>query len=261
MTYSDRQLKSFLDQKLDAEKTAEIEQAMRVDRELELRVMSLDAPALELREVMLSLPNEAVLKKMETRVFHGPKRTSRITYLMQTAAVLVVGLGLDAGGMSFFATPPKPDWRHEVAQYQSLYVAETVTSHVFDTATLVQQLERASAKINRNLDSTMLLKLGELDLARAQILNIDGQPLIQIAYRGPNNAPFALCIMPNTGPNAQRDITSEDIHDLATASWKDDDFQYTLVGGTDATFVNYHARMAQGRLNETLAQLSRSTNL
>ena len=237
MSYSDRQLRDFLAGRLARDTAERIEQSMLVDRDLERRIMALDDMAGEVRAAMKTVPNQGLLRQIEAGM--APKRRP---WWAAVAAAVVVGFG---AGWVLNDTPPE-DWRAQVAQYQSLYVPETVTGTRFSEEALGAQMAASSARLGRSLDPEALASLGALELARAQILSVEGQPLIQIAYRGPEDAPFALCIMPAEG--GERGLRSEALYGLATAAWSDGAFQYILVGGTDAGFVEDHARRAMAAL-------------
>jgi anti-sigma factor RsiW len=81
---------------------------------------------------------------------------------------------------------------------------------------------------------------------RAQMLAIDGAPLVQIAYLDDAGQPWALCITKAVEANAP--VSASSFHDLATASWVKDGLGYVLVGGSDTTRVTALAESLTDRL-------------
>ncbi|MEO1115661.1 MAG: hypothetical protein AAFY05_25180, partial [Pseudomonadota bacterium] len=125
MTYTDQELLAFLNGDIDPRRAEQIEQTMRVDRELEHRVMALDPVAAPVRDAMKGIPGRRVLTDLERFTLDGDNRGGNRTPWMKLAAVLVLGAVLGGGAM-WLGGPSADDWRGRVAQYQSLYVADTV---------------------------------------------------------------------------------------------------------------------------------------
>ncbi|WP_420332578.1 hypothetical protein [Roseibium sp.] len=232
MTYSDQELLAFLNGEMDARRAEQIEQTMRVDRELEHRVMALDPVAAPVRGAMSALPGRKAIADLERVALDGEKRGGNRTPWMKLAAVLVLGAVLGGGAM-WLGGPSGDDWRGRVAQYQSLYVADTVRLTVASADVLERQLEVASEKLGRSLDQQSLEAPSALRLARVQVLGLDDAPLIQIVYQDGEGTPFALCVT-TAGPRGEtHEPTSEMLHGLATTAWEDGSFRYIFVGGDD----------------------------
>lgn len=232
MTYSDQELLDFLNGDVDPRRAEQIEQTMRVDRALEHRVMALDPVAAPVRDAMKGLPGRRVLTDLERVALDGSNRGTKPTQWMKLAAVLVLGAALGGGAM-WLGVPPADDWRGRVAQYQSLYVADTVRLTIASADVLEQQLEVASEKLGRPLEQTSLEAPASLKLARVQVLGLDDAPLIQIVYQDADGTPFALCVT-TAGPQGRaNEPASEMLHGLATTAWEDGAFRYVFVGGDD----------------------------
>lgn len=232
MSYSDQELLAFLNGEVDARRAEQIEQTMRVDRELEHRVMALDPVAAPVREAMTDLPGRMVLAELERVALDGENRGGSRTPWMKLAAVLVLGAVLGSGAM-WLAGPSSDDWRGRVAQYQSLYVADTVRLTVASADVLERQLEVAGEKLGRPLDQTSLEAPASLRLARVQVLGLDDAPLIQIVYQDAEGTPFALCVTTAGPRGGSNEPSSEMLHGLATTAWEDGSFRYIFVGGED----------------------------
>lgn len=232
MTYSDQELLAFLSGEIDARRAEQIEQTMRVDRELEHRVMALDPVAAPVRGAMRGLPGRTVLSDLERATLDGDNQNGNRTPWVKLAAVLVLGVVLGGGAM-WLGRPSADDWRGRVAQYQSLYVADTVSLTIASADVLARQLEVASEKLGRPLDQASLEAPSALKLARVQVLGLDDAPLIQIVYQDGGGTPFALCVT-TAGPRGNaNDPSSEMLHGLATTAWEDGSFRYIFVGGDD----------------------------
>ena len=81
---------------------------------------------------------------------------------------------------------------------------------------------------------------------RAQMLAIEGKPLVQMAYLDDQGRPFAFCaVLLGDGDEA---ILSEMNHGLAAASWVEDGVGYVLIGGDDVPGVTALSRMLQQTL-------------
>jgi len=232
MSYSDQELLTFLNGEMDARRAEQIEQTMRVDRELEHRVMALDPVAAPVRDAMTDLPGRKVLAELERVALDGENRGGSRTPWMKLVAVLVLGVVLGSGAM-WLAGPSADDWRGRVAQYQSLYVADTVRLTIASDEVLERQIEVASEKLGRPLDQASLEAPSALRLARVQVLGLDDAPLIQIVYQDAEGTPFALCVTTAGPRGGANEPSSEMLHGLATTAWEDGSFRYIFVGGED----------------------------
>ncbi|MEX0281133.1 MAG: hypothetical protein AB3N13_08080, partial [Arenibacterium sp.] len=72
------------------------------------------------------------------------------------------------------------------------------------------------------------------------------QPLIQLAYAGQNDLPFALCI--TRVDEATYAPTAEKLAGLAAVHWVEDGYGYLIIGGDDLGFVQEIAQNLQGRI-------------
>lgn len=232
MTYSDQELLDFLNGDMDPRRAEQVEQTMRVDRELEHRVMALDPIAAPVRGAMRGLPGRRVLADLERSAIDDVKHGGTGPQWTKLAAVLLLGAVIGGGAM-WLGAPSADDWRGRVAQYQSLYVADTVRLTIASADVLERQLEVASSKLGRPLEQASLEAPSSLKLARVQVLGLDDAPLIQIVYQDAEGTPFALCVT-TAGPRGEaNEPSSEMLHGLATTAWEDGSFRYIFVGGND----------------------------
>ena len=85
------------------------------------------------------------------------------------------------------------------------------------------------------MDLRPAVELDGLEFKRAQLLAIEGRPLIQMAYLDAAGQPFAFCAV--RLDDADQSILSEMSHGLATASWVNDGVGFVLIGGDDVEAV------------------------
>ncbi len=127
---------------------------------------------------------------------------NRRSSLRVGAAVGLGGALLGAAGVAWFTRKPSqaqesiPRWVDAIAQYQSLYVRETLTGTI-QSSVQAQGIVRAFAQSSQLPDfMTPDLSSQGLIFQRAQRLNFDNIPLLQIVYLPAEGRPLALCAMP-----------------------------------------------------------------
>jgi len=229
--YSDKTLIAFLNGELDDKLSQAIEADMTADRSLERRIMDLDPMAATVRAGMQSLPQSGRLDPIQKQFKAPTEKSFKSGGLI--AATLAVGLGI-GWVVSSFLQNNTTNWRTEVAQYQSLYVNETIAHLDVSPAELSKQFERASQALGLSLPQDALSNIDGLELRRAQVLGIAGAPLVQIVYRDSNGTPYALCV--TTGTNAA--VGSEELYNMASHSWANGTHQFLLIGGRDQDLVD-----------------------
>ena len=146
----------------------------------------------------------------------------------RTAAVLVLGLFGGWFGSDFqyrISHQEPPDWIMQVANYQLLYVRNTLEDASISDHTALQD------KLIKALGSEFKipnLANHNLKFMRGQILEINGAPLIQLAYLPTSGLPVALCIT----PKVQADNKSEKgiANGLSYVQWSDQELSYVIVG-------------------------------
>lgn len=122
-------------------------------------------------------------------------------------------------------------WVERVADYQSLYVANTVKDIVPNRENAEVLLESISERTGMRMEIPDLSESG-YQFTRAQELGFMGEPLIQLVYRKPGSAPLALCFMPS-GESSDAELEVEKYHGLGTANWIDSGQRFVLVGSED----------------------------
>ena len=117
-----------------------------------------------------------------------------------------------------------------VANYQVLYGKATLATAAPNAAEAADQVARISDALG--LDLTALPEPEGLTFKRAQLLEFNGRPLVQIAYVDGEGTPIALCILSSDKP-ASDSVDLAALQGLGSASWNSDGFGFLLIGGDD----------------------------
>ena len=134
-------------------------------------------------------------------------------------------------------------WVQRVADYQSLYVQETVGHIKNGTDRAIELLNQLAAK--NDIENTIpdLSSFG-YDFVRAQQLGFNDQPLVQLVYTSPGKKPLALCFMPSIGVN-QSALTVSRHENLNTANWRTSTQRYVIVADESAEKIESIAAHAR----------------
>lgn len=221
--FSDQDLCAFLDGEADDALCAAIREASASDPQLRDRLETLrsasDVFAAAMDAALAAAPPMPELP-------HVPARRGFGTWSVALAgavagAVLVLGLTWDG-------TPPaKAGWRDVVANYQSLYVTETLAK--VDLSPDAQQADLARISEALGFDLTDLPEVAGLSYKRAQQLGFNGKPLAQLTFLAADGGPVALCIIRTNGETTDA-IHAEVLSGLDTYSWTDNGYGILLVG-------------------------------
>ena len=251
MSFSDKTLSQYLGGTLPQAEAARIEHAVAAgDEQLETRLRSLDPAAQSVSAAFAALaPSAQAMEQAKQFVDHSaaPHVPSARFPAGRLVAGIALGAGLTllAGGLwpdfGPGAAQDGSDWRRDVAQYQALYVPETLAQIDQGMSTDVQPLSQTIG-----LDLSPAATTPELAFKRGQILGFEGAPLIQLAYTNQSGAPVALCIIRNA--SAPQDLTMSEMEGLQAASWSDGTHAYLLIGGTDADLIARTATDFKARL-------------
>jgi len=259
-TYTDEQLVAYLDGQLSAEQTHAIQDQLTSDPALtaQLAALSIDTSAIsETFDRVLplgpqinvaALPIDAGAKPATQPAAPVVVNKNRFTQLLPLAASVIValGVGLFAGlyASSLFensADNHVAHWQQAVVDYQVLYVADTLPDTAPNENDKARQLAAISAASGMTITDTMV-DLPGVDFRRAQTLGINGSPLIQIAFAGPNGEPFALCFTPVDKPASKP--LAQAIDGMNTVSWRNGEYGFILVSFADPKQVEAAASKA-----------------
>jgi anti-sigma factor RsiW len=192
------------------------------------------------------------------------------SYLAQAACLLVcVGIGFAIGTVNrdsastdlqssdsaiALDTPAKStdeqrSWVERVADYQTLYVANTVKNTKPNLEATIQQLQSLEA---RSGVQTVLPDLSNegYQFARVQELGFNGQTLVQLVYTKDGNTPLALCFMLANG-DSDEELRLATRHGLGTASWINNNQRFVIVGNETTESLKNLYQLASSAFAET----------
>lgn len=238
-TFTDEDLTAYLDGALGKEARAELARAVAGDPALKARLEALAIQEGEIRDAfdaLLSTAPDMPAPDMPVMAARPAGRGWPGFSGMAAAAAAVLVLGIALGAFVMPRGQGGPDWKMAVANYQALYVAETLRGAPGGDAEA--RLAALSATLGRELAGAE--KAEGLAYRRAQMLGFEGAPLVQIAYFGPGEVPFAFCITRVEG--AAYAPRAEMLAGQAAAHWVEGGFGFLVIGGAD---LGTAARLAE----------------
>jgi len=259
---ADEQLVAYLDGELSRDEHMTLAKQIAGDPELQRRLLVLSGgnrPFKEAFEPLLAQAPEIRLASMlrnlpATR--RPPGRTLWKAMMGIAAAIMIFAAGLVAdrlfpilsssfGDLIASADHAQDDdnWRQAVAEYLTLYSADTLANIPDDDTMRQRELDSLRSRLALNLSAQKAAVPG-LTFKRAQLFEYEGRPLGQIAYLDPDSGPVALCMIRSdedaSPPSAERRQGFNIIY------WTQDGHDYMVIG-----------RMPHPRLRELADELSR----
>ncbi|MBY5732088.1 anti-sigma factor [Rhizobium leguminosarum] len=258
---SDEDLTAFIDGELTAEEAARIEAIVNEDDSVAERLEFLARASLPFKQAFAPLLAEAPREKLQAMLAAIPVQqsaksgpapvfASRRRFLGALAASLVAGIAIDRAvigiGARFSAKDENSEWRAVVADYISLYTAETYAGPAPGREEQAAQLAGLDEKLGLSL-SPEAVSLPGIDFKRALLLQYDGKALAQIAYLDPETGPMALCIVKSdAGPKAP-DL--ENRKGMNVVYWSNATHAFMLIGRIPVDRVQELAENARSRLS------------
>ncbi|NKL33465.1 anti-sigma factor [Rhizobium leguminosarum bv. viciae] len=257
---SDEDLTAFIDGELTPEEAARIEAIVKEDESVAERLEFLARASLPFKQAFAPLLAEAPRQKLEAmlaampalpaRSGPAPAFANRRRFLGALAASLIAGIAIDRAvigiGRGLSAKDENSEWRAVVADYISLYTAETLAGPVPGREDQAAQLAGLDEKLGLSL-SPEAVSLPGIDFKRALLLQYDGKALAQIAYLDPETGPMALCIVrSDKGPKAP-DLESR--KGMNVVYWSNATHAFMLIGRIPADRVQELAENARSRLS------------
>ncbi len=225
--FTDEELSAWLDGEAPPELSARIAAARRTDAGLAEDIARLEAAGKAMKggfEATLAGAPElpAALAAPEPSQGWTPGALG---------AGLVAGLALAALGLGAWSLTRPPVWERYVASYQALYVPQTIAGAGLSEEAARAQIAELAPQLG--LDLSALPDLPGLELRRAQMLGLNGKPLLQIAYADTSGRPVALCIIARgKGPS---DPVARRMEGLNAVAWSTEAHGFLLIGGEDGT--------------------------
>ena len=242
--FSDETLTAYLDDELPREARDSLGAALADDPLLRARLKALEVDKSALRMAFDSALSQAPAAPPSPIAGPARLRVSLPAATLAAAACLCLGLFIGLTRSEPAAPSPARDWKRAVAQYQLLYVPETLSMSRAATQQNLANLPILSEALGRDL--TAATRLSGLEFRRAQMLGFNGAPLIQMAYSSQSGVPFAICVTRVDG--ADYPPVAGEIEGLAAAHWVRDGYGYIVIGGQDQSLVSGVAQEMQAAI-------------
>ncbi len=123
--------------------------------------------------------------------------------------------------------PTVRGWRAAVAEYQALFVKETLAQASLDEQAQSANLRAALSHLGLEL-SMARISVAPMEFKRAEVLNFKGKPLVQMAYLMHGDKPVSFCIIKSAKP--VQDMKSERREGLNIVHWHSKDHGYMIIG-------------------------------
>lgn len=250
---TDADLVAFVDNRLSPDRREAIVSLALQDSAIASRIAVLTdgTPVLgeAFRPLLSGMPpelEERLRKKaqeMETLPESAVTLPSRrwLTIGFATAASFAIG-GV-AGGLLMQRRSTSGDWREAVAQYHALYGMATTAGLNPSPDDISQQLASVSQALGRPLPRVAETLVG-LSFKRAQVLEFEGAPLIQIVFETADKIPVAFCL--KRSRDTVRSPSVEVQQGLSLASWTRDGVDELIVARLpQPQIMGFAQRLAQ----------------
>ncbi len=267
MKYTDEDLVRYADGTLDAARTERLLQAAESDQELAESMAALDASRLPFKAAFAQTKLPPVPEALKSHIADlvsvsraepapiiRSQQSSRWRTMAIAACVLFSFVGgylastlveRDFNGDSLVAdgsfSQDDIAWVQRVADYQSLYVPNTVS--MIEDGQQKAELLLASVSESTGLQTAIPdLSAQGYNFVRAQELGYAGEVLVQLVYLKDGKLPLALCYMPtqsSTGPASAFGQHS----DLGVAYWKQSGQRFVIVADEpESTLRELHSQ-------------------
>lgn len=248
--YADDVLVAYLDNQLSESQRAKFDAQLAQDDVLAQRLVQMSRSNLPFHDAFGAMLQEAPVGKLQAALdaipdarTAGSSGSSRRALLAASLSFLAVGLL--AGRYSTLFTSDD-NWRARVADYMSLYTAQTLAD-VYDSASQQKiQLARVQNTLGIALNPAALAVQGA-DLKDARMLHYDDDDIAQITYLDAQYGPMALCIT----RSEHRDNTAlqrEIRRGMNVVYWRNAGYNFMLIGHSPAPALTAHAAALQANL-------------
>ncbi len=248
--YSDETLVAYLDNQLSEPQRAKFEAQLAQDDVLAQRLAQMSRSNLPFHDAFGAMLQQAPVGKLQAALdaipdvpAAGSRRFSRRALLAASVSFLAVGL---LAGRYSTLFESDDNWRARVADYMSLYTAQTLAD-VYDSAGQQKiQLARVQNTLGIALSPAALAVQGA-DLKDARMLHYDDYDIAQITYLDLRYGPMALCIT----RSEHRDTTaqqSEIRRGMNVVYWRNAGYNFMLIGHSPAPALAAHAAALQANL-------------
>ena len=250
----DLRLVAFLDRETSEAERAELDRRLASDPALRARLDRLRGVEAPLRDAFAVLLEGAPVERLGARLPNAPaSRAARPEHyaLRWAAAAMVAALLFGAGFGAARLTSARPNpveaassetWRQTVAEYMALYTSDTFGG--VGDAPSDSDFAALGQRVGVALDAERL-SLAGLSLRRAELLQFQGAPLLQIGYLD-GATPIAFCVLRDREADAP--VTTADSEGFATASWAKGGRGFMLIGKLPGDRIAALARTLASRI-------------
>lgn len=278
---TDEDLVAYLDGMLEAELSDYVEREVKMDRGLNARLELLrhgmrpfdqaydfilhDAPEKRLRQILklaIDPPPPPVEEPKPAPVVSKSQMKERSREPWggwRKLAAAGAFLAIFATGFTASRFVPMPGeqtqlakapvvrgWRAAVAEYQSLFVKETLVNASEDPQAQSANLRSALSHVGLDL-SVAKVSVEPMQFKRAEVLNFKGKPLVQMAYLLNGDAPVSFCIIKGNKP--AHGMKSEQREGLNIIHWRSKDFGFMIIGDVPGKDLGEIARKLKQQLS------------
>jgi anti-sigma factor RsiW len=243
---SDADLVAFVDNRLPPARREAIVALAQQDTGVAARIATLTDGSPALGDAFASLLGGLPVgldEKVRSMAAEPVAAPSRRLFGVGVAAASFV-LGAVAGGLLMRRRGAAEDWREAVAQYHALYGLATTAGLEPAAADVARQLAVVSEALGHPLAGIDGLA-PDLAFKRAQVLEFEGAPLIQIVYENADRTPVAFCL--KRSRETARPITDDTHKGLALASWTRRGVDELVVAKLPPEQIKTLARRFEGR--------------
>lgn len=233
---TDEQLTAYLDDALPSDTRKLVEDALANDPKVQHRLEHLHVPLGLLKQAYdpaaMGAPSMPADLRKKMNVVPTPEaansnKAPRYFWPASLAASFALGMLLITAMRPAGHGIEQMTWVDTVASYQALYVTETIAGPRQAPDVTERVLARAQSIMGVDLQAA--LDIEGLTFKRIQMLALDGEPLIQMAYLDQQGRPFAFCLTRQTTGDLDQETRMS--FDLAASSWVKDGVGFVLVGG------------------------------
>lgn len=241
--FSDQDLSAFLDGEADEAVSQAITEATATDAAVQARLDELRAGeaafAAAMQSALSAAPEMPDLPVVTPKPANFPWRAG----LSGVAIGAIAAIGLTWSNWQ----QPEMGWKDVVANYQSLYVTETLAQ--VDQPMVEQQADLRRLSETLGIDLTALPQVEGLSFKRAQQLGFNGRPLAQLTFLTADGGPVALCILQTNGESSDQ-IAASVLRGMDTYNWTDNGYGVLLIGPKGDTSLENAAESFRNALKD-----------
>jgi anti-sigma factor RsiW len=230
----DALLVAFLDNALGNAEREGLVARLAEDADLKARLEQMRAGGLSFAPAFAALLAEAPLDRLRAfaavpKTPVSPSRTMRPgrQALVAAAAVALLLVGFAVGRLTQGAAESEQNWRGAVAEYMSLYTADTFAGTPNDPALQAGSLKAVGLKIGMPLTPERVA-VANLPFKLAILLSYDQTPLGELVYLDPLHGPVLFCIIANAQADAP--LSNSTMRGFPAASWQRGGRGFMVIG-------------------------------